>query len=103
MRRATLTTVNAAIPTVDRSATNCKMMSIATPLIQRVECCGLYSRSGLGSRNPMRPGGLDPPTNSLEGCCSIHLSYGRGNNLRGLASVYVCHPYGKHPLASVEG
>src|SRR5712691_11662941 len=27
----------------------------------------------------MRPGGLEPPTNSLEGCCSIHLSYGRGN------------------------
>src|ERR1043166_5042089 len=25
----------------------------------------------------MRPGGLEPPTNSLEGCCSIHLSYGR--------------------------
>ena len=27
----------------------------------------------------MRPGGLEPPTNSLEGCCSIHLSYGRGS------------------------
>src|SRR6185503_18179076 len=26
----------------------------------------------------MRPGGFEPPTNSLEGCCSIHLSYGRG-------------------------
>src|SRR5258705_6498948 len=25
----------------------------------------------------VRPGGLEPPTNSLEGCCSIHLSYGR--------------------------
>src|SRR5262245_51292537 len=25
----------------------------------------------------MRPGGFEPPTNSLEGCCSIHLSYGR--------------------------
>src|SRR5213596_2934672 len=23
------------------------------------------------------PGGFEPPTNSLEGCCSIHLSYGR--------------------------
>ena len=22
------------------------------------------------------PGGLEPPTNSLEGCCSIQLSYG---------------------------
>ena len=32
----------------------------------------------------MRPGGFEPPTNSLEGCCSIHLSYGRvasGHNL----------------------
>src|SRR2546422_2863350 len=32
----------------------------------------------------MRPGGFEPPTNSLEGCCSIHLSYGRvlfDNNL----------------------
>src|SRR5882762_11456626 len=27
----------------------------------------------------MRPGGFEPPTNSLEGCCSIHLSYGRGS------------------------
>jgi hypothetical protein len=25
----------------------------------------------------VRPGGLEPPTHSLEGCCSIHLSYGR--------------------------
>src|SRR5437899_11077772 len=25
----------------------------------------------------MRPGGFEPPTNSSEGCCSIHLSYGR--------------------------
>ena len=25
----------------------------------------------------MRPGGLEPPTHSLEGCCSIQLSYGR--------------------------
>src|SRR5881296_911482 len=25
----------------------------------------------------VRPGGFEPPTNSLEGCCSIHLSYGR--------------------------
>ena len=24
------------------------------------------------------PGGLEPPTNSLEGCCSIQLSYGAG-------------------------
>src|SRR5438046_6145207 len=30
-------------------------------------------------RDPMRPGGLEPPTNSLEGCCSIHLSYGAFN------------------------
>src|SRR5438093_7981101 len=32
----------------------------------------------------VRPGGFEPPTNSLEGCCSIHLSYGGGsrpNNL----------------------
>src|SRR5260370_39058908 len=25
----------------------------------------------------MRPAGFEPATNSLEGCCSIHLSYGR--------------------------
>src|SRR5262245_60194846 len=25
----------------------------------------------------MRPGGFEPPTHSLEGCCSIQLSYGR--------------------------
>ena len=25
-----------------------------------------------------RQGGLEPPTHSLEGCCSIHLSYWRG-------------------------
>jgi hypothetical protein len=25
----------------------------------------------------MRPAGLEPATHSLEGCCSIHLSYGR--------------------------
>ena len=33
----------------------------------------------------MRPAGFEPATNSLEGCCSIHLSYGRvlvPNNLQ---------------------
>ena len=25
----------------------------------------------------VRPGGLEPPTDSLEGCCSIQLSYWR--------------------------
>src|SRR2546425_8899990 len=30
----------------------------------------------------MRPGGFEPPTNSLEGCCSIHLSYGRATVLQ---------------------
>src|SRR5437764_11332145 len=25
----------------------------------------------------VRPGGFEPPTNSLKGCCSIHLSYWR--------------------------
>ncbi len=34
----------------------------------------------------MRPGGLEPPTNSLEGCCSIHLSYGRGIALQQLTA-----------------
>jgi hypothetical protein len=32
----------------------------------------------------VRPAGFEPATHSLEGCCSIHLSYGRllyGNNL----------------------
>ena len=33
--------------------------------------------------NPLKklatPGGLEPPTNSLEGCCSIQLSYGAGH------------------------
>ena len=36
----------------------------------------------------MRPAGLEPATHSLEGCCSIHLSYGRVllfNNLGNLA------------------
>jgi hypothetical protein len=28
-------------------------------------------------KNVMRPAGLEPATHSLEGCCSIHLSYGR--------------------------
>ena len=32
----------------------------------------------------MRPGGFEPPTNSLEGCCSIHLSYGRELLLKNL-------------------
>jgi hypothetical protein len=27
-----------------------------------------------------RQGGLEPPTHSLEGCCSIHLSYWRFEN-----------------------
>src|SRR6266542_606055 len=44
----------------------------------------------------VRPGGFEPPTNSLEGCCSIHLSYGRAlfhNNLmrRGCWSSWLCH------------
>ena len=37
----------------------------------------------------MRPGGFEPPTNSLEGCCSIHLSYGRQNNLAILPMIAV--------------
>ncbi len=35
----------------------------------------VHGRSTFGGG--MRPGGFEPPTNSLEGCCSIHLSYGR--------------------------
>src|SRR5687767_2463586 len=31
----------------------------------------------------MRPGGFEPPTHSLEGCCSIHLSYGRSRTYNG--------------------
>ena len=31
--------------------------------------------SSVGDR--VRPAGLEPATHSLEGCCSIHLSYGR--------------------------
>ncbi len=35
----------------------------------------------------MRPAGFEPATHSLEGCCSIHLSYGRngwkGNGWQG--------------------
>src|SRR2546427_13245402 len=34
----------------------------------------------------MRPGGFEPPTNSLEGCCSIHLSYGRAITLQQLTA-----------------
>jgi hypothetical protein len=33
--------------------------------------------SGSSARFRMRPGGLEPPAHSLEGCCSIQLSYGR--------------------------
>ena len=33
--------------------------------------------SGSSARFRMRPGGLEPPTHSLEGCCSIQLSYWR--------------------------
>src|SRR5881396_1268934 len=47
----------------------------------------------------VRPGGFEPPTNSLEGCCSIHLSYGRRNNLRDFANLNVCRTYGKHTSA----
>src|SRR6266487_3668453 len=38
----------------------------------------------------MRPGGFEPPTNSLEGCCSIHLSYGRAmpNLMRSSVPIY---------------
>ena len=42
----------------------------------------------------MRPGGFEPPTNSLEGCCSIHLSYGRlivSHQLRLLRLLVNCH------------
>ena len=34
------------------------------------------------------PGGLEPPTNSLEGCCSIQLSYGAGaSSIRALGEL----------------
>ena len=36
----------------------------------------------------MRPGGFEPPTNSLEGCCSIHLSYGRAIVLQQLTAQW---------------
>src|SRR6266487_2199987 len=38
----------------------------------------------------VRPGGFEPPTNSLEGCCSIHLSYGRAmpNLMRSSVPIY---------------
>ncbi len=51
----------------------------------------------------MRPGGFEPPTNSLEGCCSIHLSYGRANNLRDSTTFNVCRSYGKHTPADPQG
>src|SRR4051812_8916989 len=42
------------------------------------------SRGGFGSFGQwslrwMRPAGFEPATHSLEGCCSIHLSYGRSS------------------------
>ena len=41
----------------------------------------------------MRPGGFEPPTNSLEGCCSIHLSYGRALGLQQLtAQCFIALP-----------
>src|SRR6266699_3157230 len=53
-------------------------------------------------RNSMRPGGFEPPTNSLEGCCSIHLSYGREKDLRDFAILNVCRTYGKHTSADLQ-
>src|SRR6266480_742765 len=41
----------------------------------------------------MRPGGFEPPTNSLEGCCSIHLSYGRQTR-----AVYNLTPHCRPPM-----
>src|SRR5881398_3722680 len=46
--------------------------------------CRAGSAKASIKKTHMRPGGFEPPTNSLEGCCSIHLSYGRlsfDNNL----------------------
>ena len=48
------------IPTIARSA---DVQPTAVPLRRRL--------------NGVRPAGLEPATHSLEGCCSIHLSYGR--------------------------
>ena len=59
----------------------------------------------------MRPGGFEPPTNSLEGCCSIHLSYGRAIALQQPPEVLhraskQCHktmPNLMLPCAAVQG
>jgi hypothetical protein len=42
-------------------------------------CRGRCRQKGLlgWALRSMRPGGFEPPTHSLEGCCSIQLSYGR--------------------------
>ena len=56
----------------------------------------------------MRPAGFEPATHSLEGCCSIQLSYGRqtvDNNLRagvsgedsGAAGSFEPHPENLQP------
>ena len=38
----------------------------------------------------------------VEGCCSIHLSYGRRNNLRDLALLNVSRTYSKHTSADLQ-
>ncbi len=36
----------------------------------------------------VRPGRFERPTHSLEGCCSIHLSYGRVYNTKKYAFAW---------------
>jgi hypothetical protein len=45
----------------------------------------------------MRPGGFEPPTNSLEGCCSIHLSYGRKSRRHNLTDPVTKEPWSVVP------
>src|SRR5262245_31540607 len=84
----------AAAPASTAMATSCGVAaaSIISPMAAATSSSGSRHRA-IGSRHwavgkrttcclsayclPLAtPGGLEPPTNSLEGCCSIQLSYG---------------------------
>src|SRR6266536_1541472 len=62
-----------ASPPCSASVTSWPMPRSAAASVKRVTASSSATRTFMG----VRPGGFEPPTNSLEGCCSIHLSYGR--------------------------
>src|SRR6266536_4097146 len=60
-------------PSTTRSARGCH------PCLRYVP---LPMSPGRTTRPLVTPGGLEPPTNSLEGCCSVQLSYGADGKSR---------------------